>query len=152
MPKVNPIPEGFHTLTPHIIVKGAAKAIDFYTKALGAEEVCRMSGPGGALIHAEMQIGSSRLMLAEENPQWHCFGPGDSSPVTLHLYVADCDAVYARATGAGAQPVMPPEDMFWGDRFSKIRDPFGHVWSIATHVSDPTPEEMQQAMAAMCGG
>jgi uncharacterized glyoxalase superfamily protein PhnB len=152
MSKVNPIPEGFHTVTPHLIIKGADKAIEFYKKAFGAEEVCRMPAPDGSVMHAEIRIGSSRVMLAEENAEWFCFGPKESSPVTIHLYVPDCDAAMKRAQGAGATVTMPAENMFWGDRFGKLKDPFGHHWSIATHTSDPTPEEMKKAMAAMCGG
>lgn len=152
MSKVNPIPDGFHTLTPHVIVKGVAKAIDFYKKAFGAEERFRMPGPDGSIMHAEVQIGSSILMLAEENAQWGSFGPKETTPVVLHMYVPDCDVAMKRAAGAGATVVMPAADMFWGDRYGKVKDPFGHEWSIATHTSDPTPEQMKKAMAEMCGG
>lgn len=151
MPNVNPIPEGYHSITPHIIVKGVASAIDFYKKAFGAEERFRMPGPDGNIMHAEIQIGSSIIMMAEENAQWGCFAPKGGSPVTIHLYVPDCDATMKRAAGAGATVDMPAQDMFWGDRYGKLTDPFGHVWSVATHTSDPTPEEMQKAMAQMCG-
>lgn len=152
MPKVSPIPEGFHTVTPHLIIKNAEKAIDFYKKAFGAEERFRMPGPDGKLMHAEIQIGSSILMIAEENAQWGCFGPKESSPITIHLYVHDCDATIKRAQAAGATLTMPPDNMFWGDRYGKVKDPFGHHWSVATHIADPTPQEMQKAMAQMCGG
>lgn len=111
-----------------------------------------MPAPDGSIMHAEIKIGSSRVMLAEENIQWGCFGPKKSSPVTLHLYMPDCDAAMKRAEGVGATVTMPAENMFWGDRYGKLIDPFGHHWSVATHISDPTPEEMQKAMAAMCGG
>lgn len=155
MTKVNPIPQGFHTITPHLIIDGAAKAIDFYKKAFGAEEICRMPGPGGGLMHAEIQIGTSKLMLADEAPQWGCLGPKGHSPVCLHVYVPDCDAAMKRAADAGATVVMPASDVFWGDRYGKLKDPFGHEWSIATHVKDLSPEEMEAAMAEamkqMCG-
>lgn len=152
MSKVNPIPEGFHTVTPHVIVKGVANAIDFYTKAFGAEERFRIPAPDGSIMHAEIQIGSSRVMMAEENAQWGSFGPKETTPVVLHMYVPDCDAAMKRAATAGATVVMPAADMFWGDRFGKVKDPFGHEWSIATHTSDPTPEQMKKAMAQMFGG
>jgi uncharacterized glyoxalase superfamily protein PhnB len=152
MPKVSPIPDGFHTVTPHLIVKGAAKAIEFYKKAFGAEEVFRMPAPDGSIMHAELKIGSSRIMMAEECADWGAFGPKESTPVVLHLYVPDCDAAMKRAASAGATVTMPAQNMFWGDRYGKLKDPFGHQWSIATHISDPTPEEMQKAMAQMCGG
>jgi PhnB protein len=152
--KVNPIPEGFHSITPHIIVKGAAKAIDFYAKAFGAEEVLRMPTPdGGRLMHAEVKIGNSILMLADEFPEW---GGGPSpqslggSPVVLGLYVTDVDAVYQQAIAAGATGKMPPADMFWGDRYGKLVDPFGHEWSIATHKEDVSAEECARRAAAAC--
>lgn len=151
MSKVNPIPEGFHSITPHIIVKGVANAIEFYKKAFGAKERCRMSAPDGSIMHAEIQVGSSIIMMAEENEQWGCLAPKGGSPVVLHLYAPDCDAAMKQAAAAGATIVMPAADMFWGDRYGKITDPFGHSWSIATHISDPTPEQMKQAMAQMCG-
>ncbi|MCA9321165.1 MAG: VOC family protein [Planctomycetes bacterium] len=155
MSQVSPIPEGFHSLTPHIVVKGAADAIAFYREAFGAEEVCRMSGPGGGLMHAELRIGNSPLMLADENPMFPGFdapkAPG-ASPVKLHLYVEDCDAVFKRAVAAGATPAMEPADMFWGDRYSSLICPFGHVWNIATHKEDVTPEVMGERAAKMFGG
>jgi uncharacterized glyoxalase superfamily protein PhnB len=145
---VRPIPEGSHTVTPHLIVKGASDAIEFYKKAFGATEVLRMPGPGGALMHAEVKIGDSVVFLADEAPDWGAFGPGESSPVTIHLYVEDVDKVFAQAVAAGAKAAMPVMDMFWGDRYGKVVDPFGHHWSIATHTQDLTPEQMAEGMKA----
>jgi PhnB protein len=148
---VKPIPEGMHSLTPHIVCAGAADAIAFYKSAFGATELSRMPGPEGKLMHAAVRIGDSTLMLVDEAPEWKCFGPkalGGSS-VTLHLYVQDVDAAMARATAAGATLIMPATDMFWGDRYGQVEDPFGHRWSIATHQRDMTPEEMHKAMMAM---
>jgi PhnB protein len=151
-----PIPAGHHTITPHLIVKGASEAIEFYKRAFGAEELSRMPFPGPdgqmKLGHAELQIGSSRLFLADEFPQQGATGPSGSSPVTIHMYVTDADAVFDRAVKAGATVQMPPADMFWGDRYARVVDPFGHHWSIATHLEDLTPEQMQQRMAAAFGG
>jgi uncharacterized glyoxalase superfamily protein PhnB len=148
----NPVPEGTHTLTPHLVVKGAAKAIAFYEKALGASELYRMPGPGGKVGHAELQLGDSRFYIADEWPGGALAAPKAAS-VGLHVYVADCDALFQRALAAGAKVVMPLTDMFWGDRFGQVRDPFGHVWSIATHKEDLSPEEMAkrgaEAMANM---
>ena len=155
MSEVQRIPEGFHTLTPHIVVKNAKKALEFYQKAFGARIVTSMPVPGNddQLMHAEIQIGSSRLMLADEFPAWGVMGPGEAgSPVTLHLYVEDADAAMQKAVDAGAELVMPLQDMFWGDRYGKLKDPFGHSWSIAHHFADPTEEEMAAAMAASMPG
>jgi PhnB protein len=154
---VKPIPEGMHSLTPHIIVAGAAEAIEFYKKAFNAIEQVRMPGPGGKLMHASLKIGDSTLMLVDEMPD--C-GGGPSlgpkalkgSPVVLHLYVDDADATIAQAEAAGAKVTMPATDMFWGDRYGQVEDPFGHRWSVATHKRDVTPEEMKQAMAQMAQG
>lgn len=146
MANVKPIPDGYHTLTPHMICKGAEKALDFYKKAFGAEELCRMPGPDGTgVMHAEIKIGDSHLMMCDEFPGMeHCKSPQSlgGSPVTLHLYVTDVDTAFKKAIDAGCTAEMPPTDMFWGDRYGKLRDPFGHNWSIATHIADPTPEEM----------
>jgi PhnB protein len=146
----NGVAEALQTVTPHLVIKGAAKAIDYYVQAFGAEELCRMSCPQtGAVMHAALRIGSSQLYLADEFPEMGSRGPElvGGSPVTIHLYVDDVDEVYNRAVEAGATGVMPPADMFWGDRFSKVIDPFGHHWSIATHVEDLTPEQMKERMA-----
>jgi PhnB protein len=149
--QVRPIPEGFHTLTPHIVVKGAAQAIDFYKKAFGAKEIGRMPGPDGkSIMHADIVIGDSHLMLVDEFPEMNCFGPQSvgGSPVTIHLYVEDADAFFKQAVAAGAQERMPLTDMFWGDRYGQITDPFGHTWSIATHKEDLTTEEITKRSKA----
>ncbi len=141
-----PIPEGFHTVTPHLIIKGAAKALDFYKRAFGAEEVFNMPGPGGMVMHAEIRIGDSHVMLNDEFPDYGKFGPkpGGGSPVQIHLYVNDVDALVDRAVKAGAKLTMPVADMFWGDRYGQLEDPFGHIWSVATHKEDLTPEEIAE--------
>ena len=149
---VKAIPEGHHTLGAHIFVQGGAEAIEFYKKAFGAEEVGRMNGPDGkAIMHAELKIGDSRLMLADEFPAMGARGPKSigGSPVVLHLYVQDADAMYKRAIGAGATEVMPIADMFWGDRYGRLRDPFGHEWSVATHIKDLSHDEIAKAAQAM---
>lgn len=150
MAKVNPIPEGYHTVTPYLVVNGAADAIEFYKKAFGAEEVVRMAGPGDAVMHAEIRIGDSNVMLSEEFPGQQGIGSprtiGGTS-VNLHLYVEDTDSAYERALRAGATSVMAPQDMFWGDRYCKLLDPFGHSWALATHQEDVTPEEMEKRAA-----
>ena len=152
MPPVQAIPQGMHSVTPHLICAGAAAAIDFYKKAFDAEELCRVPGPQGRLMHAMIRIGDSAVMLVDEMPEWGALGPKalKGSPVTIHLYVADVDRFVERAVGAGAKITMPIDDMFWGDRYCKIEDPFGHHWSVATHVRDVSPEELQQAVAKFC--
>jgi len=144
--QVKPIPEGYHSLTPYFVVSNAAEAIEFYKNALGAVERFRMEGPGDSVAHAEIQIGSSVLMLSDENPEQGAVSPQTlgGSPVHVLLYVEDVDAGYRQALAAGATEVMPPMDMFWGDRFGKFSDPYGHNWSIATHTEDISPEEMQE--------
>ncbi len=151
MSKVKPIPEGMRSVTPHLVCAGAADAIEFYKKAFGAVEQTRLPGSQGRLMHAAIRIGDSTVMLADEMPEWGSLGPKSlkGSPVTIHLYVDDADAFVARAVKAGAKVTMPVDDMFWGDRYGKIEDPFGHHWSIGTHVRDVGPEEMQQAMKKM---
>jgi PhnB protein len=146
---VKPIPEGMHSLTPHIVCAGAADAIAFYKKAFDAVEQSRLPGPNGKVMHAMLRIGDSTLMLMDDMPDCGALGPIalKGSPVTLHLYVTDVDAVFARAIAAGATERMPVTDMFWGDRYGQIEDPFGHRWSIATHQRDVTPEEMVEAMS-----
>ena len=141
-----PVPEGFHTVTPHLVIKDAAGAIQFYKKAFGAEEIFSMPGPDGKLMHAEIKIGDCRLMIGEECPEYGIKGPKNlgGSSVTIHLYVSDVDAAFARATKAGATPTMPIEDMFWGDRYGKLTDPYGHAWSIATHKMEYTPAEIAE--------
>jgi PhnB protein len=151
MPKVNPVPEDMHSVTPHLVCAGAAEAIEFYKRAFGAVEAARVPGPGGKLMHAMIRIGDSAVMLVDEMPEWGALGPKtlNGSPVTLHLYVEDADAAFERAVKAGAKVTMPLADQFWGDRFGKLVDPFGHHWSVATHVRDVSMEEAQQAMKAM---
>jgi uncharacterized glyoxalase superfamily protein PhnB len=150
-PAIKPIPEGMHSLTPHLICAGAAEAIDFYAKAFNAVEMVRLPGPGGKLMHASLKIGDSTLMLVDEMTDCGAIGPKTlkGSPVTIHLYVEDVDAAVAQAVAAGAKVTMPVADMFWGDRYGQIEDPFGHRWSVATHTRDVTPEQMQEAMAKM---
>ena len=145
------VPEGMHTVTPHLVCAGAVDAIEFYKKAFNATETGRLAGPQGKLMHAMMRIGDSALMLADEFPDWGSFGPKSlkGSPVTIHLYVEDVDAFVKRAVAAGAKLTMPLEDMFWGDRYCKLEDPFGHHWSVATHLRDVSPDEMRQAMEKM---
>ena len=145
------IPEGMHSITPHLVCAGAAKAIDFYKQAFGATEVGRLPGPDGRLMHAAMKIGDSTVMLADEMPEWGSLGPKalKGSPVTIHIYVEDVDALVARAEKAGAKVTMPVAEQFWGDRYGKLEDPFGHHWSVATHVRDVSREEMGEAMKEM---
>jgi PhnB protein len=152
----HPIPAGQHAITPHLITKGASEAIEFYKRAFGAEELSRMPfpRPDGTikLGHAELRIGDSRLFLADEFPERGCVGPtGGGSPVTIHLYVTDADATFASAVEAGASISMPLSDMFWGDRYGRVIDPFGHHWSIAEHLEDLTPDQMMEKMAAFTG-
>ncbi len=148
MPKVKPIPDGMHTVTPHLVCAGAADAIEFYRKAFNATEVGRLAGPQGKLMHAMIRIAGSAIMLVDEFPDCGSFGPKSlkGSPVTIHLYVEDVDAFVKRAVAAGAKVTMPVDDMFWGDRYGRLEDPFGHHWSVATHLRDMSPEEMKQAM------
>ena len=152
--KVKPVPDGYHTVTPYLIVNGAAAAIDFYKRAFGAEELFRMPTPAGKVGHAEIQIGDSRVMLADEFPEMGAKGPVSigGSPVHLLLYVNDCDAMFRRAVEAGGKVKRPLKDQFYGDRSGSIEDPFGHDWTIATHKEDLSPEEMnRRAAAAMAG-
>ena len=147
---VAPIPAGMHTVTPHLMCDGAAKAIDFYKNAFGAQELMRLPGPNGKLMHACVKIGDSAVMLADimegcsDSPQ-----QVKGSPVVLHLYVEDADAFAKKAEAAGAKITMPVTDMFWGDRYGQLQDPFGHRWAIATHVRDLTMDEIQEGAKAM---
>jgi uncharacterized glyoxalase superfamily protein PhnB len=149
-----PIPEGFRTITPHLVVKGGSDAIDFYVRAFGATEISRMPMPDGRLGHAQLQIGDSIVFLADEFCEFGAKSPATlgGSGVTIHLYVDDVDAAFERAVAAGATAKMPPADMFWGDRYGKLTDPFGHDWSLATHVEDLTPEQMHERGVAAMGG
>jgi PhnB protein len=143
---VKPIPEGYHSVTPYLIVKGAAQAIAFYEKAFGAEELYRMPMPDGRVGHAELRLGDSRIMLADEHPEVGALGPGSvgGTPVTIHLYVEDVDAIFARATAEGARVTRPLADQFYGDRLGVLTDPFGHVWSVATHREDVPEDELRR--------
>jgi PhnB protein len=149
-----PIPDGYHTVSPYLAVEDAARAIEYYTRAFGAKELMRMDAPGGKIGHAELELGDSRILLSDPFPQASTQPPtalGGTS-ASMFLYVEDVDAVVKRAVDAGASVTMEVADQFWGDRFGTITDPFGHVWSIATHVEDVPPEEMaERAKAAMAG-
>jgi PhnB protein len=148
--KVQAIPPGYHTITPYLTLKNAAGAIEFYKKAFGAKERSRMPGPGGSVMHAEIVIGNSSIMMSDEMPQM-----GSKSPETLGgtagglmIYTPNVDAMFAKATAAGARVEMPPADMFWGDRYARVVDPFGHKWSIGTHIEDVSPKEMNKRAEA----
>ncbi|MCC7014788.1 MAG: VOC family protein [Planctomycetes bacterium] len=150
---VQAIPTGLAGPIPHLVAKDASAALAFYVKAFGAQEVCRMPGPDGRLMHAEFTLDGRMVFLADDFPEY-CGGK-EMNPnalggtgVTIHRYVADCDAAIERATKAGATVVMPPMDMFWGDRYGLVRDPFGHHWAFATHIKDMTPDEMLAASKA----
>lgn len=151
MNKVKAIPDGMTAVTPHLVVAGAAKAMDWYKQAFGAVEEMRMPGPDGRLMHGCIRINGAAIFLVDEMPEWGAIGPKmlKGSPVTVHLMVEDVDAVVARAVKAGATVTMPVADQFWGDRYGCLDDPFGHKWSVATHVRDVTPGEIQQAMKQM---
>lgn len=154
MSKVKPIPDGMNMVTPHLVCKGAAKAIEFYKKAFGAEERFRLDTPDKKkILHASLSIGGSAIMLADEFPDRGSVGPETlkGTPVVIHLYVEDADSVFDQAVRAGATVTMPLQDMFWGDRYGQLRDPFGHSWAVATHVRDVSLEEMEQAVKAMGG-
>jgi uncharacterized glyoxalase superfamily protein PhnB len=151
MPQVKAIPEGMTAVTPHLICAGAAKAIEFYKNAFNAVETARIPGPSGKLIHGAVKIGGATIMLVDEMPEWGTLGPLalKGTPVVIHLYVDDVDAAFAQAVKAGATAKMPPTDMFWGDRYGIVVDPFGHHWSIATHKRDVSAEEMNEAAKKM---
>lgn len=144
--KVKPIPEGYHTVTPYLIINGAARALDFYKKAFNAVETVRMPGPDGRIGHAEIKIGDSHVMLADESPEMGHKSPQTlgGTPVSLALYVEDVDGFVDRAVKAGAKLMRPIEDQFYGDRAGGLQDPFGHDWYIATHIEDVSPEEMKR--------
>jgi PhnB protein len=149
-PKVSAIPSGHRSLAPYLVVRGAAKALDFYARAFGGRELFRMPGPGGKIMHAEVQIGDSVLMLADENPERGARAPeaNGASAASVFLYIPDVDAVFQKAKAAGAKVLSPPADMFWGDRYGQLQDPFGHQWGIATHLEDVSPKEMEVRMTA----
>ncbi len=147
---VRPVPEGYSTATPYLIVSGAAEAIEFYKKAFGATEVMRFPDPRGKIAHAEIQIGSSRIMLSDEHPERGHRSPKSfgGSGTGIMLYLSDVDVVFKRAVDAGAKAQQPVTDQFYGDRTGNLIDPFGHLWTVATHVEDVPPEEMQRRMEA----
>ncbi|HKG97622.1 MAG TPA: VOC family protein [Pyrinomonadaceae bacterium] len=149
MADVKPIPDGYHSITPYLVISGAAEALEYYKKAFGATELFRMEHEG-KIGHAEMKIGDSPFMLADEHPQIGQKGPKTlgGSAVGLMIYVDDCDAIYRQAIEAGATEVRPLQDQFYGDRSGTLTDPFGHVWTVATHKEDVAPEEMEKRMAA----
>ncbi len=152
--KVKPIPEGYHVITPYLIIKGASDAIEFYKKAFGATEVMRMAQPDGRIGHAELQIGDSKFMLADEFPEMDVRSPRSigGTAVMLHLYVEDVDTVVGRALSAGAKALRPIQDQFYGDRSGSVADPYGHVWHVATHKEDLSPEEIRRRAAAQHKG
>ena len=152
-----PIPEGYHSVTPYLIIKGATEAIDFYKKAFGATELFRMPAPGGKIGHAEIKIGDSPIMLADESPEMGHKSPQTlgGSPISIMIYVADVDTVFKQAIAAGGKEQRPVKDQFYGDRSGSLEDPFGHVWHVATHTEDVSPEEMERRMkthSAASGG
>jgi uncharacterized glyoxalase superfamily protein PhnB len=151
MTQATNLPPGMHTITPHIVCSSAADAIKFYEKAFGATEEFRLPGPNGKLMHASVRIGDSVVMLADEFPECGTKGPNalNGTPVTLHMYVSDADAAFKRAVEAGATVRMPLQDMFWGDRYGVVVDPFGHNWSIAAHIRDVPRAEMEAAVKNM---
>jgi PhnB protein len=152
MSKPAPIPNGMHTVTPHLVCAGGADAIDFYKKAFNAEEMMRLPGQNGKLMHGCIRIGDSLVMLADEYPEWGSFGPNSlkGTTVTIHLYVEDADSQFNQAIAAGCTVHMPMADMFWGDRYGIVKDPFGHLWAIATHIRDVSPEEIQASVSKDC--
>ena len=154
MSKVKPIPEGYHSVTPYLCCRDAGAAIEFYKKAFGATELMRMSAPGEKIGHADIQIGDSHVMLADEFPEMGFLSPQSvgGSPVMMHLYVEDADATAKRAVAAGAKVTRPVEDQFYGDRGGQFEDPFGHKWYVSTRKEDLSPEEVKKRMAAMAGG
>jgi Uncharacterized protein conserved in bacteria len=151
---VQPIPEGMHTVTPHLVCGGAAEAVDFYVRAFGAKEIGRIATPDGRIMHAAIQIGDSQIFLHDEYPEYGALGPkarGGTS-VTIHLQVEDVDSAFERAVQAGCTVKMPLDDMFWGDRYGNVEDPWGHSWSLATHIRDVSPEELAEAAKTACEG
>ncbi len=153
MPAVKPIPDGYHSVTPYLIIDNgrAGEAIDFYTRAFNAKEKLRLPRPDGGIAHAEMQLGDSVIMLADASPKMEAYGPSHygGSPISLHVYVPDVDAITKQAEASGAKVIRPLADQFYGDRTAGLKDPFGHRWYLATHVRDVSAEELQQQMKAM---
>ena len=151
--QVKPVPEGYRTMTPNLVCRDAARAIEYYKSAFGATELRRAPGPNGGILHAELQLGDSKFFINDSMSKTPIPLPGDgvSNPMYIHLYVPDADAIFNRAVKAGARVDMPLQDMFWGDRYGILVDPFGHQWQIATHKEDVSPEEMGKRMQAMAG-
>ena len=149
---IKPTPDGYHTFTAYLTVRGASDAIEFYKRAFGATELFRLNMPDGKIAHGQFKIGDSIFMISDENPEWDIASPEKlgGSPVALHLYVADADATFSGAIKAGAKETMPLANQFWGDRMGKLVDPFGHQWLIATHIEDVDPSELQSRMEAHC--
>lgn len=152
--KVQAIPKGYTSVTAHLVCKGAGEAMDFYARAFGAKDRGRMTAGNGVVVHGEIRIGDAIVMLGEESPEMGALSPLaiGGSPVTMMLYVKDVDAAFARATAAGCTTKMPPTNMFWGDRYCRVSDPFGHEWAIATHIEDMSMKEMGKRMVAEFGG
>lgn len=151
---VKPIPDGYHSVTPYLIVNGAAAALDFYAKAFGATELMRLPGPEGQVMHSEFKVGNSIIMMADECPQMDAKGPQSfgGSPVSICLYVEDVDTIFQQAMDAGATEKRAVQDQFYGDRMGTLEDPFGHTWTIGTHIEDLTPEEIDERMKTAMGG
>jgi PhnB protein len=150
-PAAKPIPEGYRTITPYLIIKGAARAIEFYKQVFGATEIMRMPGPGGSIMHAELRMGDCVVMLADEPPDGTFRSPNafGGTPVSLMIYIESVDEVFARALAHGAKQTRAVQDQFYGDRSGNLVDPFGHSWTVATHIEDVSPEEMKRRMAAL---
>ncbi len=151
---VKPIPDGYHTATPYLVITNAAQAIEFYKEAFGATELMRLAAPDGKLMHAEIRIGDSPIMLCDECPDWNALSPQTigGTTVSIMLYVNDVDSVVNRAVAKGAAVLMPVEDQFWGDRMGTVIDPYGHKWSVATHTEDVPPEEIDKRVKALFSG
>lgn len=150
---VSPVPAGYHSVTPYLIIDGAARALPWYVQVFGAREVMRLSAPQGKIGHAEIEIGDSHVMIADELAELQARGPASfgGSPVSLHVYVPDVDAIVARAVAAGAEVKSPVQDKFYGDRMGTLLDPFGHTWHISTHIEDVAPDEIERRLAALHG-
>lgn len=148
---VKPIPEGYHNITPYLIVDNAAKAIEFYTQVFGAKEEMRVAKPDGKIGHAELKLGSSRIMLADEHPEMNARSPKTygGSPVLMHVYIENVDEVVKKAMHQGATVIRPLENMFYGDRSATLKDPFGHIWDVSTHIEDVSPEEIKRRMESI---
>jgi PhnB protein len=148
MKKVKPVPDGYHTATPYLTIRGTAAAIDFYKQAFGAKELFRMPGENGKIMHAEITIGDSRIMLGDESGEAKAPQSLNGTASSVFLYLEDVDAIFKQAVKAGAKETMPVQNMYWGDRFGKLTDPYGHKWMLASHIEDVSSAEMQERMAA----